>query len=523
VGSEFEENLSLRYLASTIENHGFDAELVVWSDASDLKAAAEQVRSLDPLAVGVSVPFQQHARAALRFCTALRACGCKAHICVGGHFITFEYENVLRDFPAIDSAIRHEGEIPFLELCEHLRDHEPLVGIPGLVRRDGSDIVAGEKQPLPPLDSLAFPDRRGRPHKVLGVPTSPIVGSRGCYGDCSFCCIHAYGKNADGARYRARSPANIVAEMKQEYDHRSVRLFVFHDDNFFVPSQKKNIERYREMKTRFESEGLDDIALVIKCRPNDVTGELFQLLKSMGLIRVYIGIESNSDEGIVSLNRRITSQDNERALELLRTLGIYHSFNVLIFDPEATIEGVEQNLNFLDAHTEVPFNFCRAEVYAGTPLKQMLQAQGRIEGDYFAWNYRMRDERVELLFRIVTTAFSTRNFKPDGIANLNMGLRFDNEVARRFFPGSWDTELLHRMLALSRSIGANSVSLLRDAVTVVRQADLHDHVRIKNFTIDLARRVARADLDFLRQVKSLRRELEDRKQMCVPEVLAGSL
>ena len=59
---------------------------------------------------------------------------------------------------------------------------------------------------------------------------------------------------------------------------------------------------------------MTDIALVIKCRPNDVTPELFALLKSMGLLRAYVGIETNSDEGIVSLNRRITSDDNRRAL-----------------------------------------------------------------------------------------------------------------------------------------------------------------------------------------------------------------
>jgi hypothetical protein len=77
---------------------------------------------LDPLVVGLSVPFQLHANPTLSFGEALRKAGIRAHIAVGGHFATFEHENVLRDFPAIDSAIRHEGEIPFLSLCEHLRE-----------------------------------------------------------------------------------------------------------------------------------------------------------------------------------------------------------------------------------------------------------------------------------------------------------------------------------------------------------------------------------------------------------------
>ena len=38
------------------------------------------------------------------------------------------------------------------------------------------------------------------------------------------------------------------------------------------------------------------------------------------MIRAYVGIETNSDEGIVSLNRRITSGDNRRAMEVLRDL-----------------------------------------------------------------------------------------------------------------------------------------------------------------------------------------------------------
>ncbi len=523
VGSELEENLSLRYLAAMVEEHGFRAELVVWYDGSNTESVAKRIAELSPLVVGLSVPFQQHAVPILELSYALRSAGCGAHVCIGGHFATFEYENVLRDYAAIDSVIRHEGEIPFATLCERLRDGEDIAEIPGLATRAGERIVTGEKQPLPPLDTLPFPDRRGIPHEVMGIPTSPIVGSRGCYGDCAFCCIYAYADNADGARYRRRSPADIVAEMKQEYESRGVHLFVFHDDNFFVPSKKQNIDRYEEMKRLLEAEGMVDIGLVIKCRPNDVNIGLFELLKSMGLIRAYVGIESNSEEGIVSLNRRITSEDNERALQVLSDLEIYHSFNILIFDPEATIDGIEKNLEFLERHADVPFNFCRAEVYAGTPLKSSLQEQGRLGGDYFAWSYRMRDPRIELLFRIVTTAFHTRNFKHDGAANLNMGLRFDGAVARFFSPDCWDPVIEELLARFSRAMGENSVSLFREAIAFVRETGLHDGEAIKEFTTDLARRVARHDLDFLRQCKTMRKELEGVFQPHTPTVPAGSL
>jgi hypothetical protein len=307
-----------------------------------------------------------------------------------------------------------------------------------------------------------------------------------------------------------RSPEAIAREMKEQYDARKIRLFVFHDDNFFVPDARRNIKRYRRLAELLDGYGMNDIALVIKCRPNDVDAELFALLQEMGMIRAYVGIESNSEEGVVSLNRRITAADNRRALLLLREMGVYCSFNILLFDPEATLSGIEQNLDFMAEFAEVPWNFCRAEVYAGTPLKAKLESEGRLSGDYLAWDYRMRADRVELLFRIATTAFFGRNFKPDGIANLNMGIRFDGQVLRRFYPEAWDPEYEARLVALSRAVARDSVAGMREALAFVREADPRDATLVNAFTLALARRVSKSDLAFLAQIKSLRREMERR-------------
>lgn len=510
VGAEFEENLSIRYLASSIEREGFEAVIIPFNDSAAAREIARRVSLLDPLVVGISVPFQMRARELLGIADLVKQSGVSPHVTAGGHFATFEYDNILRDFSGLDSVVRHEGERTFAELCVRVRDGESLDGLPGAVVRIGHNIVDGGKRPLPPLDDLPFPDRRGRAHRIFGVPTSPIVGSRGCYADCSFCCIYAYAENADGARYRRRSPENIVTEMWEEYSERGVRLFIFHDDNFFVPSEQKNIERYRKLKRLLDERGMDDIALVIKCRPNDVHPDLFALLKSMGMIRAYVGIETNSGEGIVSLNRRITPEDNRRALRTLRELDMYHSFNVLIFDPEATLDGVLSNLDFMEEFADTPFNFCRVEVYAGTPLKNILEHDGRLRGDHFAWGYEMREPRVELLFRIAATAFASRNFKRDGVANLNMGIRFDNEVVRHFYPRCWDTEWHARLTDLSRRIGLNSTALMREAHAFVCGADLSDHTAAKAFTLDIARRVAGADFEFVVEIKNLRWELEER-------------
>src|SRR5262249_6961235 len=245
-----------------------------------------------------------------------------------------------------------------------------------------------------------------------------------------------------------------------------------------------------------------------------------RLLKEMGVIRAYVGIETNSGEGIVSLNRRITSADNRRALRVLQELDVYCSFNVLIFDPEATLAGIETNLDFMQEMADRPFNFCRAEVYAGTPLRGILAAQGRLRGDYFAWGYAMREPRVELLFRIASTAFAARNFRSDGVHNLNMGIRFDNEVLRFFHPGAWDPQWHARLIELSRDIGRHSVDQMRAALAFVRATDPYAQREVKAFTLELAREVARADLSFIGRIRVLRREMEARVAACAGGALA---
>jgi radical SAM superfamily enzyme YgiQ (UPF0313 family) len=513
IGSEFEENLSLRYLAAAAAQDGLEPILIPFNDDAAFGVVVSEVLTADPLVAGISIPFQLRARASLALAERIRAAGSRAHITLGGHFATFEYENILRSYAAVDSVVRHEGEATLRELCQRLLRGDPLAPLQGAVVRTADGLVDGGKRRLPPLDELPWPDRRGAPHEVMGVAAAPIIGSRGCYADCSFCCIYAWADNADGARYRRRSVENIAEEMRSEYVDRGVRLFIFHDDNFFVPSAEQNLRRYARLKELLDQADMRDIALVIKCRPNDVTPELFALLKSIGLLRAYVGIETNSDEGIVSLNRRITSDDNRRALGILRDLDVYHTFNVLIFDPEATLEGIERNIDFIEAWADIPSNFCRAEVYAGTPLKAILEQSGRLEGDYFAWTYQMRDPRVEVLFRIAMTAYSARNFRPDGVANLNMGIRGDNELMRRFYRQAWDAEWQARVVDFSRRVAFDSMRGLRDALAFVSRENVRDTTRVNAFTAALSRRVARADLAFVTECKALRRELEQRIYM----------
>src|SRR5262249_55236614 len=149
-----------------------------------------------------------------------------------------------------------------------------------------------------------------------------LVGSRGCYADCEYCCIFAWHEAAVGKRYRMRSVGNIADEMALHYHERGIRFFVFHDDNFFLPTAAGNRKRVAALRAAMEARGLKDIGLMLKLRPNDCDRENLLLLKEIGLLRAFVGIENASQRQMRSLGRDSTVEDVQSCLHLLRELDI---------------------------------------------------------------------------------------------------------------------------------------------------------------------------------------------------------
>jgi len=62
-----------------------------------------------------------------------------------------------------------------------------------------------------------------------------------------------------------------MADLRRQ---RGVDVFVFHDDNFFIPNHGPSLARLHALADAVEAEGLRDFATVVKARPNDVHPEV---------------------------------------------------------------------------------------------------------------------------------------------------------------------------------------------------------------------------------------------------------
>jgi anaerobic magnesium-protoporphyrin IX monomethyl ester cyclase len=460
-GPDFEENLSIRYLASSLQAKRHEAALAVFNSADDVEAVAEQAGKAE--IVGLSVCFQSRAQEFLTLARRIKQLHPEKLIVAGGHYASCAAQDLLEHHPELDIIVIHEGEQTLLEIVAATANlNEDLPKITGIAYREDDQVrFTPKRRTLDDLDTLPFPERHGRIHTIAGVPTSFLMGSRGCYENCAYCCITTLHNLAPGKKFRQRSVELIADEMAELYRDRGTRQFVFHDDNFLVPSVAHNQARIEGFDKAFKSRGMDDIALLVKCRPADANRDVLSRLKEMGLVRIFMGIESATEMGLLTLDRHQTVGQSIKALDICGELDVSAQFTIMTFNPDANLNTLRVDLAFMRRFAGNPLNFCRAEIYAGTPLEKRMIALGRARGDYRAREYSMYDPVADLACTISLDLFYDRSWGDGSLMQKTIGL--DHMIAvRKRFHGRDD--LCERAHAWVRAVNLDTLELLEEVI-----------------------------------------------------------
>lgn len=397
IGFQSMGNLGLGYLAATLRRAGYDVRVL--DIELPEQTLVEAVRQADPTLVGFSLIFQFYIRRYAELMAALRAAGVDAHFTMGGHYPTLSAAETLKAAPDLDSVVRYEGEITLLEMVRALDAGDDWRGLEGVVSRRGDELIANPPRALiHDLDSLPYPERDFEPMRVLGRAIMPILASRGCARTCSFCSIHTFYRSAPGKVVRIRKPAEVAREMRMLYDQDHVTVFLFQDDDFPLFGKK-----WREWAGEFvdelhKADLPGKVIWKINCRADAVDAELLSRMRDAGLYLVYMGLESGTEEGLRTLHKEISVEQNLAAVALLKMLGIRFEFGFMLLDPSSTFQSVRANVQFLRrivGDGSASATFCKMLPYDGTPIKDALQAAGRLKGDVCTPDYDFLDPRLD--------------------------------------------------------------------------------------------------------------------------------
>ncbi len=226
---------------------------------------------------------------------------------------------LLRSFPWVDGVIQGEADFALPEFMRRLRTGECLVGVPGVVMRDGADLSRGaDPVPVRDMDALPVPDFddyfEQLPGGAVGATLRaqlalPIETSRGCWwgavSHCTFC-----GLNPTTMTFRSKSPGRAVSELRQiSRAYRTKRICAV--DNII------NNKYFRDVLPRIEADGFE---MFYETKSNLKEAEVRQLARS-GVTQCQPGVEGLSSEILALMRKGVKGYQN---VELLKWCATYH-------------------------------------------------------------------------------------------------------------------------------------------------------------------------------------------------------
>ena len=301
-----------------------------------------------PTIIGLTV-LQFNYYSVVKFAEKLKETLPQIHITLGNTFASTYPVYLLEKYKSIDSIVIGEGEYSLVELCERVLNGTSLKGCKGTYYREGSEVHKNEKRVLRDnLDDYPMPDRSFCEYRanIFGV-----LGSRGCYGNCTFCDINTLFKDM----VRVRSINNILDEIEFLVKEWNAKYITFYDSTFCV----NKIDAYNRLEELYY--GLLRRNLHINFSINlrseqmdDRLMEIIQRLKSVGLDYLMFGFEAGNDEDLVFYGKPSNVKNHLNTLRLLRENKILSekydisiSYGFINFHPYSKIENIKKNLLFL--------------------------------------------------------------------------------------------------------------------------------------------------------------------------------
>ncbi len=246
------------------------------------------------------------------------------------------------DAARFDAVIDGDGEEPILLLAEHAEGRRGLEGIPGLVRPGAS--APATATPTGDLAHLPAPDysREAYPsvHDGSKLRLFCVDESRGCPMRCSFC----INWHTEGARWRARRPDQVLAELRGflALGSRAFRLAGTYSPPALV----------RSICEEINAAGLD-LSFGLFLHASGVDRELASLLKSAGCFGVFLGIESGSEElRRTAMDKKLSQARLTRGLAALREAGLFVAGSFIFPAPFETAASEAETRALISEHFE---------------------------------------------------------------------------------------------------------------------------------------------------------------------------
>lgn len=390
--------IGLEYLAAYIKDHVSEVNII------DLKMEQRSIdyflRRFKPDLVGISMCATEHTEG-LAIAKKAKQLGIATAV---GNYHPTGLPHYFASHPDIDFVVRGEGEETFLELIR--KGH--AVGVLGVsyMNKEKEKVIHNADRPfIEDLDAIPFPARYLRRHKYSTrvdrrIRRDTLTFSRGCSGQCTFCCESYMNKS----KQRYRSPENILKELVEVYELHGRRPLSI---NITDPDALGNAEIIeilcdKLIPLKFDLEMICHVRADNVVASPDVVGKMVKA----GFFTFEMGIESPNQRDLSSTKKGMGVSLHKKACQILREHGAHPLGTFLIGLPEQKEKDI---LKFPEYGREIGLSkaaFGIATPFPGSEFYKELEIKGLIfEKDWNKFDemhsvFECKDlpnKRVELL------------------------------------------------------------------------------------------------------------------------------
>ena len=464
LGAVLRDRYEVRLLDAVVEGYNLERDVTprIFQCGLDTDMIMERIREFAPDVVGVSCLFSNQFPVVVELAKKVKIWNQEIVTVTGGTHPTFLPELCLRE-EALDYIVMGEAEESFPALLQAIETGSGHAEIDGLAFRTGKRQVIHPKTAwIKNLDSLPFPARDLLPlQKYFDINTpfnyfskSPrnisFISSRGCPYHCNFCSS----TNFWGGRYRARSPENVLAELKHLKTVYGIKEVKFEDDNLTCDSKRAKaifrgmIERELNLSWNMPN------GVMVKTLADR---ELVRLMKQSGCYEVSLAFESG-DQWVLDniVNKPLDLEAARGIVRGVQEEGIdTHAFFIVGFPGEklAQIKNTFAYARSLDLDKIIIFFF---NPLPGTSLYKECLKRGLIRDEYQTEENNFlisgisgQDWTPELLEKMVIREYWHHNFR---LLFRRPGKFFSKYMRRMLRPGQlkaiyhyWWVDMVRRL------------------------------------------------------------------------------
>jgi radical SAM superfamily enzyme YgiQ (UPF0313 family) len=282
-------------------------------------------------------------------------------IVLGGPQASVVDEATMRTYPFVDLIVRGEAEVTLPAVLSAIESGQDAGAIEGITYRKGDSIVRNANaSPILDLDTLPFPAYHLYPH-ISSCTYVPLELGRGCPFACTFCSTNDFFRR----RFRLKSPAHIIDEMRAIRDAYGITSFDLVHDMFTV--DRKRVAAFCEALI----ESGEKFFWGCSARTDCIDEELIALMARAGCRGIFFGFETGSARMQKIIEKDLDLAQAARQVRICNRYKIKTAVSLITGFPEETPDDVRDTVHvFMDSlrYDHADPQLCILAPLAATPI-----------------------------------------------------------------------------------------------------------------------------------------------------------